>query len=372
MRQQRHIQGSRFTNANDDGSAVDSSQDQAGPALRAGHGSVGRYGREKSDEDLFLKPTRPDDGLCSGGRRHPKQRGKRGTGGHRHKINAQTENDPRGVSGRSGRSGRNKPAHGDSTRGGGQNLEGAGVGNDQLVAADARTPRNGGGNPEHTLGDGCFVTQPRKSSQKVAPASTIAGLGEGCTSGVTPAPGWEAVDIGGNGNINVGNKINNEIRQEQREQHHISEMPPKIISKEAAFLRVTEDTEGAKGGPLLFPEFVEALTRLCLARYGPLAPIREIPGGSNNSKRVGGKSGVIDGGAGAGGSAAGPRGKKVGRCFLISGSKRRKCSTVIAVGLCEFRSGVATHRPVPGKERRCLFLTWWVALQEGGIRKTQK
>ena len=43
------------------------------------------------------------------------------------------------------------------------------------------------------------------------------------------------------------------------------------LSKEAAFLLATEDTEGGQG-PMIFPEFVEALARLCLERYAPLSP----------------------------------------------------------------------------------------------------
>lgn len=57
------------------------------------------------------------------------------------------------------------------------------------------------------------------------------------------------------------------------------------ITKEAAFLRVGEDTEGGQGA-MLFPEFVEALTRLCLARYGPLAP--QTPTAASAAKKGGG------------------------------------------------------------------------------------
>lgn len=47
--------------------------------------------------------------------------------------------------------------------------------------------------------------------------------------------------------------------------------PPRAkLSKEAAFLKAAEDTQGGQGA-MLFSEFVEALTRLCLARYGPRA-----------------------------------------------------------------------------------------------------
>ncbi|CAB1099083.1 unnamed protein product [Ectocarpus sp. CCAP 1310/34] len=55
------------------------------------------------------------------------------------------------------------------------------------------------------------------------------------------------------------------------------------LSKEAAFLKVTGDTEGGQGG-MLFPEFVEALTRLCLKRYAPwVAPRNQGPGPSASS-----------------------------------------------------------------------------------------
>lgn len=45
------------------------------------------------------------------------------------------------------------------------------------------------------------------------------------------------------------------------------------LSKDAAFLKADEDTEGGRGA-MLFTEFVEALTRLCLKRYGPRAGAR--------------------------------------------------------------------------------------------------
>lgn len=58
---------------------------------------------------------------------------------------------------------------------------------------------------------------------------------------------------------------------------------PESLSKEAAFLKVTGDTEGGQGG-MLFPEFVEALTRLCLKRYAPwVAPRNQGPGPSASS-----------------------------------------------------------------------------------------
>lgn len=49
--------------------------------------------------------------------------------------------------------------------------------------------------------------------------------------------------------------------------------PGAPLSKEAAFLKVAEDTDGGQGA-MLFSEFVEALTRLCLARYIPRAAAR--------------------------------------------------------------------------------------------------
>lgn len=51
------------------------------------------------------------------------------------------------------------------------------------------------------------------------------------------------------------------------------EQRPAELSKEAAFLKVAEVTEGGQGA-MLFPEFVEAITRMCLARYGPWAAPR--------------------------------------------------------------------------------------------------
>lgn len=45
------------------------------------------------------------------------------------------------------------------------------------------------------------------------------------------------------------------------------------LGKEAAFLKAAEDTEGGQGA-MLFSEFVEALARLCLVRYGPRVAAR--------------------------------------------------------------------------------------------------
>lgn len=63
------------------------------------------------------------------------------------------------------------------------------------------------------------------------------------------------------------------------------------MSKEAALLNVAQDTDGGEGGPMLFPEFVEVLVRLCLARYGPLPPERNTANTyNNNAKRNTGRS----------------------------------------------------------------------------------
>lgn len=61
------------------------------------------------------------------------------------------------------------------------------------------------------------------------------------------------------------------------------ENPPRAtLSKEGAFLKATEVTEGGQGA-MLFSEFVEALTRLCLARYGPRATARAQGLGASSS-----------------------------------------------------------------------------------------
>lgn len=96
------------------------------------------------------------------------------------------------------------------------------------------------------------------------------------------------------------------------------------MSKEAAFLHVAEDTDGGEGGAMLFPEFVEALTRLCLARYGPLAPVREqLPARSSIDKKKTARGGVSRRGKTlplGGGTAT--RAGKVGRqlCSAVLGS----------------------------------------------------
>lgn len=64
--------------------------------------------------------------------------------------------------------------------------------------------------------------------------------------------------------------------------------PATAISKEEAFLRVAEDVDGGKAGAIMFPEFVEALTRLCLARYAPLAPARSAARSNGPDVSVGG------------------------------------------------------------------------------------
>lgn len=66
-----------------------------------------------------------------------------------------------------------------------------------------------------------------------------------------------------------------------------SPAPP--LTKEAAFLRAAEDTDGGQGA-MLFPEFVEALTRLCFARYGPLATqVAGVTAGNKPNTGGGGK-----------------------------------------------------------------------------------
>lgn len=106
-------------------------------------------------------------------------------------------------------------------------------------------------------------------------------------------------------------------RNQQDEMGKLHEMPEKptqdgqgggkgeeteSLSKEAAFLKVTGDTEGGQGA-MLFPEFVEALTRLCLKRYAPwAAPRNQGPGPSASSPASAAAaariSGVANGGAG--------------------------------------------------------------------------
>lgn len=88
---------------------------------------------------------------------------------------------------------------------------------------------------------------------------------------------------GGNFTEATGVEDNNK-RDDKKGETSSGSAVQKMMSKEAAFLHVAEDTDGGEGGPMLFPEFVEALARLCLARYGPLAPVREISAGSNIKK----------------------------------------------------------------------------------------
>ena len=57
---------------------------------------------------------------------------------------------------------------------------------------------------------------------------------------------------------------------EEEEEEEEEEPDATTLSKEAAFLKADEDTEGGQGA-MLFSEFVEALTRLCLKRYEPRA-----------------------------------------------------------------------------------------------------
>lgn len=88
-----------------------------------------------------------------------------------------------------------------------------------------------------------------------------------------------------------------EIQPEQPEQSNEAdgEEKPIELSKEAAFLKAAEDTEGGQG-TMLFPEFVEAITRICLARYGPRAAPRHQGSAAPNVAKTG--KGAANGGAG--------------------------------------------------------------------------
>lgn len=80
--------------------------------------------------------------------------------------------------------------------------------------------------------------------------------------------------------------------------------PPRAtLSKEAAFLKAAEDTDGGQGA-MLFSEFVEALTRLCLARYGPRVTDRRAQG-----VLAAAGSATASGGGGGGGDGAAVHGK---------------------------------------------------------------
>lgn len=89
-----------------------------------------------------------------------------------------------------------------------------------------------------------------------------------------------------------------------------------LLSKEAALLKAAEDTDGGKGA-MLFSEFVEALARLCLARYGPRATDRRAQQGpaasaGPNAVAAGGVGGGGGGGAATPGKAAAIGAKKLG------------------------------------------------------------
>lgn len=68
----------------------------------------------------------------------------------------------------------------------------------------------------------------------------------------------------------TGGQGNQQAKEEDGETEETTTTP---LSKEAAFLKVAEVTEGGQGA-MLFSEFVEALTRLCLKRYGARAAPR--------------------------------------------------------------------------------------------------
>lgn len=65
---------------------------------------------------------------------------------------------------------------------------------------------------------------------------------------------------------------NQQPKQTKEEENKVEETTTPL-SKEAAFLKAAEVTEGGQGA-MLFSEFVEALTRLCLTRYGARAAPR--------------------------------------------------------------------------------------------------
>lgn len=113
-------------------------------------------------------------------------------------------------------------------------------------------------------------------------------------------------DATGSGNIDERSGNHDTLHNVPRE-HEDNEEDP-TLSKEAAFLRAAEDTDGGEGS-MLFPEFVEALTRLCLARYGPLDPrapaavssagAKGATGGSRGMRGTGGRTPGATGGMGS-------------------------------------------------------------------------
>lgn len=96
------------------------------------------------------------------------------------------------------------------------------------------------------------------------------------------------------------------------------------LSKEAAFLKATEVTEGGQGA-MLFSEFVEAVTRLCLTRYGAWAAPRG--GGpappSTTSKTNGFRVGLRKQKTGLNGSAFAARSSSSGRSQNVRGSTQQ-------------------------------------------------
>ncbi len=173
----------------------------------------------------------------------------------------------------------NRPAEGRRSGGGRQARARRGVGGGRGLAGDAD---HGADSPERAEAS----VRPRGSGRDAG-----GGAGAG-TAGVNQSnrdnAGSDPAEEGGGGQPS-GREAEGERRpgaqDEQRQPERVGAGVEKdggqgepaaeaaALGKEAAFLKADEDTEGGQGA-MLFSEFVEALTRLCLKRYAPRAGSR--------------------------------------------------------------------------------------------------
>lgn len=161
----------------------------------------------------------------------------------------------------------------------------------RAVAAAEASGLSGAAMDDHFRGDG---------SNQNGGAAMAAAAGSASKSGDNISD----CQAGGNHQNEIGELHEMPKRSAQDRQGGGKDEETESLSKEAAFLKVAGDTEGGQGG-MLFPEFVEALTRLCLKRYAPwAAPRNKGPGpsasssASSSAAAAARMSGVANGGAG--------------------------------------------------------------------------
>lgn len=149
-----------------------------------------------------------------------------------------------------------------------------------------------------------------RSGRGVSGTKAVGRAGEGSPSSpeITDCDGGGGVGSGGDRNEETAVGIGNGAEQRQQNEHpkegqQAVEVEERALSKEAAFLKAAEDTDGGQGA-MLFPEFVESLTRLCLARYGPRSP--------RTLAAVGAGATGGGGGGGGGGANGGGRRRRIG------------------------------------------------------------